>query len=206
MGIEIAGPAGTIEARYDLAANEKTMTAILCHPHPQYGGSMHDAVLDAAAGAYSAAGINCMRFNFRGVGASAGSYDGEGGEVDDLQAVVAWVREEYPRDTLCLAGYSFGANIVWQALAREACAASRALLIAPPIGMMPFPTPDTLHTEKVNAIAGSADNFVDATAFQQWPAQCPQIAVHTLEGADHFFAGQHDELNACVATILAEQD
>jgi len=203
MAIEITGPAGRIEAHYELASNEKTVTAVLCHPHPQYGGSMHDAVLDTAAKAYSAAGINCMRFNFRGVGASAGSYDGQGGEVEDLRAVVAWVREEYPRDKLHLMGYSFGAHIVWQALAHEQCKASRALLVAPPVGMMPFSTPEQLFTNQVDALAGTEDDFVKAEALAQWPDRCPQVTVHTLPGADHFFAGHHEGLGQSISELLS---
>ena len=198
--MEIQGPTGWLEARHDVAPIEKTVTAVLCHPHPQYGGSMHDAVLETAAQECLQRGANCLRFNFRGVGGSEGRYDGAGGEVDDLEAIVAWAREEYPRDKLWLVGYSFGANVVWQALARESCAAARALLIAPPVGMMAFSDGET-HTDQIQAIAGSADDFVDQQAFAAWQG----VDTHVLEGADHFFGGAHGQLGELIGALLDQE-
>jgi len=198
--MEIQGPAGWLEARHDVAPIEKTITTVLCHPHPQYGGSMHDAVLETATQEFLKVGANCLRFNFRGVGGSDGAYDGNGGEVDDLAAAIAWAREEYPRDKLWLAGYSFGANVVWQALKRESCAVERALLIAPPVGMMSFETGGGTHTDRLQAIAGSADDFVDQATFTGWDG----VETHVLQGADHFFGGHHDVLAAQIAALLAD--
>jgi alpha/beta superfamily hydrolase len=87
----IPGPAGALQAKltgFDAAAEA---IAILCHPHPLYGGSMDDLVLTAVAEALAAQHVAIVRFNFRGVGASAGSHSGQGGEVDDLRAVLNWL-------------------------------------------------------------------------------------------------------------------
>ena len=135
--IEIQGSAGALEAKTDQASEGRDITAVLCHPHPQYGGSMHDGVVDVAAGIMLDHGIDCVRFNFRGVGRSEGVYDNGIGELDDLGAVANWVRDQNPDHKLWLAGYSFGSNIVFRSLA--GLKPEFALLIAPPIGMMEFP-------------------------------------------------------------------
>ncbi len=191
----INGPAGPLEAALDCAPNEKTVTAVLCHPHPQYGGSMHDAVLQSAAEVLLANGVNCLRFNFRGVGDSAGSFDHGNGETDDLLAVINWQREEYPRDKLWLCGYSFGANVVWRAL--STANPQRAVLIAPPVGMMEFgPAPDAV--EHLDAIAGDRDDFVDKDKFNDWAG----INSHVIAGADHFFSAGHEDLKETLAAIF----
>ncbi len=194
--MQIQGPAGAIEAQHDLAPDGRSITAVMCHPHPQYGGSMHDAVLSTAADALLAAGVNCLRFNFRGVGASAGAFDQGEGETDDLMAVVDWLADEYPGNALWLVGYSFGAAVSWRALSR--CNPALTLLIAPPVGMMPFTEHGTLPG-KVVALAGDQDNFVDQATFAAWAG----VETHTIAGADHFFGGRHAELGNLVAAAAA---
>ncbi len=190
----IQGPEGQLEAQLDLAPAERATTAVLCHPHPQYGGSMHDAVVATVKEVLLHHGVNCLRFNFRGVGASEGGFDQGKGEMEDLSAVAAWVREEYPRDKLWLAGYSFGANIVWQSL--DNLEAQRAILIAPPIGAMNFP--QISSETKVDAFAGVRDDFVKQDAANELLGE----HMHWIEGADHFFQGHHETLADKVAAIL----
>ena len=192
--MHIRGPAGQLEAALDIAPHEKTITAILCHPHPQYGGSMNDAVIATTAGVLLNHGINCLRFNFRGVGSSSGAFDQGQGEQADLAAVFEWVEQEYPRDKIWLAGYSFGASIVWQSLATLAPA--RALLIAPPVGAMTFAP--TAFEGDVQAIAGDEDNFVDTNAFMTLFGD----NGHILDGADHFFSGQHEALAKAIDALV----
>ncbi len=191
----IPGPSGDLEARHDLAPAERTLTAVLCHPHPQYGGSMHDAVLQTAADALLAYGANCLRFNFRGVGSSSGSFDNGVGETEDLLAVINWVAEEYPRDKLWLVGYSFGASVAWRALTH--CEPEKTLLIAPPVGMMPFEQPASLPG-RVMAFAGDRDDFVDQATFASWQ----DVESQVISGADHFFSGRHADLEQAIADAI----
>ena len=179
--MHIPGPVGPLESILDQATAEKTITAVLCHPHPQYGGSMHDGVLNIAAQALLAYGINCLRFNFRGVGSSAGSFAQGAGESEDLLSVTDWLHAEYPRDDLWLVGYSFGANVVYRTVLSQPVnpPPTRTILIAPPVGVMDFS--GTLPVEskmRIDAVAGDRDDFVDAQTFTQWDG----AKTHTICG------------------------
>lgn len=197
--MQIPGPTGTLEARLDEAqtrATDSPRIAVLCHPHPQYGGSMHDAVLETATGALLAAGIDCVRFNFRGVGASAGVYDHGVGEVDDANAVLAWARDTEPSE-IWLAGYSFGARVAWQVLANPATeiTVARGLLIAPPVGSMSF---DGATTAPVDVFAGDADEFIESAALDAWQG----VNIHRIPSANHFFMGAHPQLGDLLGHVI----
>lgn len=193
--IDIPGPAGSIEVMIDRPEGGHNRWAVLCHPHPLYGGSMHDGVLDTAAEVLLYRGINVVRFNFRGVGRSAGSHSGGAGEADDLSAVLAWLHAEHTPDQVVLGGYSFGSSIAW-AVAGRTPGLERLLLIAPPVGMMPFaaPAPDCV----VHAVWGDADTFVDEDAL----GALPGVTSHCVDDADHFFMGHYDGLSAAVDASL----
>lgn len=195
--MHIQGPSGPLEATLDQTPVESTAIAVLCHPHPQYGGSMHDAVLQAVTKSFLTLGVNCLRFNFRGVGLSAGSYDNGAGEVEDLRSVCQWVVDEYPQQDLWLAGYSFGSNIVWKSL--PSIKPHMALLIAPPLGRMDFS--DHAITTDIRAIAGDRDDFVDTTKFTEWLGE----RAHVLTGADHFFSGYHHNLTQLITSLYADR-
>ena len=109
--MEVAGPAGTLEVKLLPPAKPDGTIAVLCHPHPQYGGSMEDVVLACLADTLVARGVGCLRFNFRGVGGSTGSHSDGAGELDDLFAVIYWLKTANPTRSYWLGGYSFGANI-----------------------------------------------------------------------------------------------
>lgn len=192
----ISGPAGQLEASLSLAATDNGRFAVLCHPHPQYGGTMHDAILDIAERALLATGTHCLRFNFRGVGASEGVHDGQA-EADDVAAVVAWALAEREPESLILVGYSFGAAMAWHALDRIATPA-RVLLIAPPVGFMTLP--ERAPACPVDVVAGDDDQFVDTSALAAWQG----VNAHTLAGADHFFSGQWQDLEARLVKLLHE--
>jgi uncharacterized protein len=194
--IQIPGPAGILDASHVAAAEPTEVQAVLCHPHPRYGGSRHDAVLEVVARVLLDAGIGVLRFNFRGVGGSAGRYDDGRGEVDDLLAAARWLRDTFPNDLQWAGGYSFGAWVTWQAL-NQALAVERALLVAPPVGAMAFATRPA--GVPVDAIAGSADAFVDLSAL----AALPGVRIHVIDGADHFFAGHAGELADAVRGWLS---
>jgi uncharacterized protein len=199
IDVNIPGPSGPLEAVLSRPVRAAGTAAVLCHPHPLYGGTMHDAVLECLARVLVDTGVTCLRFNFRGVGASAGRFSGGAGELDDLAAAVDWIAREERPARLWLGGYSFGAHVVWQAAGR-ALAAERMLLVAPPNGAMAFaaqrpPCP-------VDAFFGSADAFVDAEGL----AALPGVTAHVVLGADHFFTGVLDELEARIRSAIAAHD
>src|SRR3990167_159180 len=99
-------------------AQDKAVTAIICHPHPLHGGTMHNKVVHTIAKAFKDLGIKSVRFNFRGIGASEGSYGQGLGEVEDALAIVDWVKKVCPHDEIWLAGFSFGAYIAAQTATR----------------------------------------------------------------------------------------
>lgn len=197
--LTIQGHAGALEARYDAAPGTPAVQAVLCHPHPQYGGSMHDGVLAALADVLIDAGIGVLRFNLRGVGGSAGRYDGGAGEVEDLLAAADWLVAAHPGARLWAGGYSFGAWVTWQALDRG-LAPAHAILLAPPVGAMPFPSrPGELPTD---VVIGSRDDFADPAALDAWS----DVTLYRIDGADHFFTGHHDDLDSTLRQIVATRN
>ena len=192
--MQIKGPAGALQAQIDSVENGQDVTAILCHPHPQYGGSMHDAVLQTATDVLLQQGIRCVRFNFRGVGTSEGKFDGGTGEVDDLLAVTNWVTDNYPDQMIWWLGYSFGAAMVWQALKQYT--PDRCIMIAPPVSMMKFS--DIQSPPRVDAIAGDQDDFVDVNVLENWQT----VNTLVIPGADHFFSAHHNQLSQALAGLL----
>ena len=182
----IQGPVGRLEAVLENPIEPSAALAILCHPHPLYGGSMNDAVLGLVGEALAEIGVNALRFNFRGVGQSQGGFDEGRGEVDDLLAVIDWAGAQ-GAGPIWLAGYSFGAHIVCQALP-QAPQPARLLLVAPPTAVMDMrlqalPCP-------LDVFAGDGDQFVDCDALNRWPG----ARVHLIPGADHFFSTAADSL------------
>lgn len=193
--LSLTGPAGAIEA--ELTGGESGPVAVLCHPHPLYGGSMHDAVLDTVARVLSRNGITALRFNFRGVGASAGRHDGGSGEVDDLRAVLGWLAATHPDRPRLLGGYSFGAAVTCALLADpETAGIERALLVAPPVGRLPVTEPD--GRVPVDVFAGDADPFVDIGVLSGWR----HARIHPIAGADHFFNGAWSDLEQAIGAAL----
>lgn len=161
------GPVGPLDVAVDLPKPEvpaQPVTAIVCHPLSTEGGTMHNKVVTMAANTLRDLGVTTVRFNFRSVGESAGSFDHGNGEQDDLKAVVAWVRQQRPDDQLWLVGFSFGAFV---SLKAAADVQPQALVsIAPPAGRWDFsgvqPPPQWL------VIQGEQDEIVDPQAVYDW--------------------------------------
>ncbi len=132
----IEGPAGRLEAVLRTAAPARA-AAVLAHPHPMHGGSLHNPVVFHADRELNRAGWTTLRFNFRGVGTSAGSYDGGRGEVDDVGAAAAWLRGVAPGVSLVLAGYSFGSGCAIRYALRDETVAA-VVAIGLPVRSEPF--------------------------------------------------------------------
>ena len=184
----IAGPAGAIECAIDEPAAGLALrgVAVFCHPHPQFGGTLDNKVVQTAARAFVQLGYRAVRFNFRGVGASEGTWDQGYGEVDDALAVIGALRE--PALPLVLGGFSFGGAMASQAaerLAAEGAPAARLVLIAPAATRFTVATvpADTL------VVHGETDDVVPLAAVLDWarPQALPLVVV---PGAGHFFHGQ----------------
>jgi hypothetical protein len=192
--MKIPGPSGVLEAALTTTADASDCFAVLCHPHPEYGGSMEDSVVGVLEAALLGAGVACVRFNFRGVGASEGRYDGGSGEQEDLIAVVDWLRDEHEPTHLWLGGYSFGASVVWHALDR--IEPERALLVAPPTRVTQFEVLDP--AVPVDTFSGSDDDYVDLQILERLPS----VRSHVIHGADHFFSGHLLELERSISRTL----
>lgn len=190
----IEGPTGALEAVW--RPSDADVAAILCHPHPQYGGSMHDMVLDAVDQALMAAGVSSLKFNFRGVGRSEGEYDNGVGEVDDVVAVANWIRQTTSATRLKLIGYSFGGAI---ALAvTDQIQADELILAAPAIGMFgTTPAPE----QRSLVVIGDQDQFVPVSTVTDF-FRDDVTQVEILPGVDHFFMGAHGQLTEVVAGFL----
>ena len=183
----IPGPAGRLEIAFDPAdAPARPVLAIVCHPLPTEGGSMHNKVVTMTARALRECGIHTLRFNFRGVGASDGAFDNGRGELDDLRAVAAWARQQFPEHALWLAGFSFGA---WVSLrAAEELGAAALISIAPPVGRSWDFQDIVLPTMPWLVIQGDADEIVDAGAVRDWVTGLPNPPVLVeMPDTSHFF-------------------
>ena len=194
----IPGPAGNLEAMVNDSNGGSWV--ILCHPHPLYGGSMFDAVLDTVEQALTPMNLRPLRFNFRGVGSSEGEHDNGEGEVNDLLSVVEWLCEAKNPSTLSVAGYSFGSVVASWGVA-HCNTVSRLLLIAPPTSSMALA--DSL-TVPVRIIVGDADPFVDLPQLRQWQHDQHDAEIVTIPGTDHFFGGQHEALQSATSAIFSE--
>ena len=183
----IDGPAGRLEAAYDEAeATPQPVLAIVCHPLPTEGGTMHNKVVTMAARALRECGIATLRFNFRGVGASEGEFDDGDGELQDLRAVVAWARDRHPDKALWLAGFSFGAWVSLRGAVELGAAA--VISIAPPVGRSWDFSAIALPAVPWLVIQGDADEIVDAAAVRDWVASLPTPpALVEMPDTSHFF-------------------
>ena len=186
-----------LEARHE--PGNTNAWAILCHPHPLYGGNMDDAVLDVARACFHAAGGGTMAFNFRGVGSSEGRHDDGAGEVDDVVAVADWLGSRYTVDALTLIGYSFGSSVAWRALQRLP-RRPPVILIAPPFGGMAYPPIDGAAGA---VIVGDQDPFVDGEVLGQWLASQPSIRHIAIADGDHFLAATHASLAAALDEAIS---
>jgi uncharacterized protein len=203
----LAGPAGPLETRLEFptGTGQARVFGVACHPHPLYGGTMDNKVTHVLARSMVECGAPALRFNFRGVGASAGTFDNGRGETDDLAAVVAEGRRRFPGAALWLGGFSFGALVALRGAA--ALAPVKLVAVAPPVarfelGSVGHPQCDWM------LVQGDADDVVPPDAVLAWAAEQPPNSrgkrprVHLLAGAGHFFHGKLHELKPLVLEFL----
>ena len=194
------GPAGRLEVALDLPEDTVTalpVLAIVCHPLPTEGGTMHNKVVTMAARALRECGATTVRFNFRGIGQSEGLFDEGEGEIDDLRAVVAWARAQHPQHALWLAGFSFGAYVALRAAAE--LQAGLLLSIAPPVGRSWDFGQATHPNCPWLVIQGEADEIVDPQAVYAWIEQLePPPELVRMPDASHFFHGRLLDLRGAI--------
>ncbi len=193
--LSLSGPAGQIEARLEFAddaAAAPGVFGVACHPHSLYGGTMDNKVTHTLARAMNERGAPCFRFNFRGVGASAGSFDNGRGETEDLAAVVAEGRRRFPGATLWLGGFSFGAFVALRGA--QTLQPVKLAAVAPPVARFELGSVGHPDCEWL-LVQGDADDVVAPDAVLDWAAQQPRKPrLHVLAGAGHFFHGRLHEL------------
>ncbi len=199
--ITIAGPAGSLEALLEIPAGaDGSRVAVICHPHPVYGGTMTNKVVHMLAKAFNERGVPALRFNFRGVGASTGRYDEGEGETQDALAAIDWALQRWPGAALWAAGFSFGGAIaVRAAVARDA---QRLVTVAPAVHRFAVSGAELPRCPWL-LVQGDHDELVDAAEIQRWVATLaspPQFVL--LPGVDHFFHGRLNELRAVVLEWL----
>lgn len=199
----LPGPAGVLEVAVDAPEADVPavpVVAIVCHPLPTEGGTMHNKVVTMAARALRELGVTTVRFNFRGTGDSTGAYDEGIGEVDDLRAVAAWVRASRPDAALWLAGFSFGAYVSLRAA--KALAPTVLLSIAPPAGRWDFKA-IALPTMPWLVIQGDADEVVDPQAVVDWLADSKARAkLVRMPDTGHFFHRKLIDLRGAIKNGL----
>lgn len=202
--LEIPGPVGPLEAIVEAPGGEPRAIAVVCHPHPLYQGTMRNKVVHTVARAANRLGAPAVRFNFRGVGQSAGAWDEGRGETDDALAVVAWARDRWPDSPLWLAGFSFGAHVALRAAVQARPAA--LVTVAPPVGRFPVgdtPEPDCPWL----VVQGEADELLDYREVAAWAAArnaAPRLEL--LPETSHFFHGRLVELQGIVQDFLGDPE
>lgn len=200
--VTIPGPIGGLEAvtGCPVSGHPLRAVAVICHPHPLHAGTLRNKVVETLARTCHDLGVASVRFNFRGVGNSAGTYAEGDGEADDLRAVLAWAQQRWPGVPLWLAGFSFGAYVALR-VAHE-YSLGQLITVAPPINFFDFevliapPSPWLL-------VQGDADEIVPADRVLAWAtAQQPRPDILRMPRVGHFFHGQLNTLRTALMERL----
>ncbi len=192
-------PHGQLEAIYRPDRTDAERVALVLHPHPVYGGTMHNPVVFHCAKALEAAGFETLRINFRGVGESTGEWDAGRGEFDDASAALDFLldAQSQARDVV-VAGYSFGSAIGLRLGCTDA-RVSRLIAVATPVGLLDLGFLSDCTKPKL-FVHGSADELAPLGPLQQMVdgAVAPPADLHVIEGASHFFESGREELGDAV--------
>ncbi len=183
----LTGPTGRLECLADVPEEDdaRPAVAVLCHPHPVHGGTMRNKVVTIMERSLRELGLKTVRFNTRGTGESEGEFNDGEGELDDLRAVIEWVRQTCPDDDLWLGGFSFGAFVALKAA--QDLPVRQLITIAPPVERYGF---DQLVPPNCPwlIVQGDEDEVVSPEAVFQWAESLDQEAdLIVLEGTGHFF-------------------
>jgi len=196
-------PEVELEALVKEASGNKSV--VIAHPHPLYGGSMYNNVVEAVRDAYHEIGYTTVRFNFRGVGESTGIYEDGVGEAKDLKAVFNYVKEELKKEIIAISGYSFGAWIVASCL-KEMDKVDHVILISPPVSMIDFSFLKEDRRIKL-VITGSNDYIAPKEKLKDlvklWN---PDTRLHVIDGSDHFYWGYEEEIKEVIKDLLRDKD
>lgn len=191
----IEGPVGRLEGALRLAASARA-TAVIAHPHPLYGGTLHNPVVFHADRELNRMGLHTLRFNFRGVGASDGFHDDGRGEIGDVAACAGWMRGLAPEVPLVLVGYSFGSRCsILHALDDPQVAA--VVAIGLPLRVLDLSAVTALD-RPLGVVQGSRDEFGSP---EEVRALAPRADLRVLEGAEHLFPGRAPEAGREVAEV-----
>jgi uncharacterized protein len=185
---QLQGAAGAIEALRDLPEGTSRGVAVIAHPHPLFGGTMDNKVVQTLARAFVQCGWTALRFNFRGVGATAGQHDAGIGETDDLLAIVA---SQAPEGALALAGFSFGSFVASRALASLWTPRSIEKIVFVGTAASRFEVtalPPEAH-DRTLVVHGEKDETVPLQSVFDW-ARPQSLPVTVVPGGEHFFHGQ----------------
>jgi len=205
--IVLDGPAGRLEALLNAGSPDAAYAAVVCHPHPLFGGTLHNKVVFHAMKALNGFGFPVLRFNFRGTGLSQGEHDHGEGEVDDVRAALDWLDHEF-RKPLMFAGFSFGAAVGL----RAACPDSR-VRAAIGLGLPVAPIDDRAYdfnflracAQPKLLVSGDRDQFGTPAQLRALMDALPQPKKLVLiDGADHFFEGRLREMRETVAQWVGD--
>lgn len=205
----IPGPCGELQAMIHAADDNgvyaaRQAVAVICHPHPVHGGTMDNKVVTTLMRVYRDLGVHVVRFNFRGVGSSAGAFDNAIGEQDDLLAVIEWVGRQFPKAPLLFAGFSFGSSIAAQ-VSYQVPKLQHLTLIAPPVERYPYAR-DGRFVCPLCVVQGDADERVVAEGVYQWVATLQgQVELLRYPQASHFFHGYLTTLKTDLSLVIERQ-
>jgi len=177
--------------------------ALVCHPHPLYGGTMHNKVVFKAAQALQILGMPALRFNFRGVGHSTGTYDEGRGEMDDVRFALEFLSRRYPGLPVILGGFSFGAYVALRVAAIDD-RVQTMIGLGVPARVFEGEHLQGSHKPKL-IIQGTKDELAPYALTAQWFEQVPAPkSLVAVQGADHFFQGHLDEIQAIIVSFVEE--
>jgi len=202
----LEGPVGRLEAILWTPTQpvSPSLAAVICHPHPLFGGTMHNKVVYNAAKTLDSLGIPVLRFNFRGAGLSAGDHDKGRGEQGDVEAALDYLAAQFPGIPLLLAGFSFGSFVGLRVGCRDA-RVCELIGIGIPVNSTDFSFLADCPKPKL-FVHGSNDKFGERKKVEETVAALGgENRLVIVEHADHFFAGHLDEFNAAIAAWLTER-
>ena len=201
---EIPGPVGPLEVLIDSPSGEPRAVVVFAHPLPTQGGTMHTKVVYQCAKALRRIGCVVLRFNFRGVGRSAGTWDEGRGEMDDYRAALDYMAGRYPGVELWAAGFSFGSYVAWSVGAQDDRVCT-LIGIAPPVTKWEFPEHAATSTKPKFIIHGEMDELIPLKAVRQFYARIPEPKeLIEIDSATHLFEAKAGEVGEALEGLLTD--